>query len=432
MLLPEPVQSRSRDTVRACITAAVELLDEGVAAVTVEAVHRRSGVATGSLYHHFGDLDRLLAVARAVRAQRSIEVPVRAAVARYAAATTVEELARITRAQVVGRDTPEARAAVRALTDAIAAARDRPELRDVVAGIVRAGNDRMDAALAAHRDAGRIASDAHPRAILLVSRAFAHVRLLDDLDPRPVPHRDWVTVACRVHDGLIDPRPLPPPARLGPDRRDALAAGFVTVDLSERTDGELRVVRLVERARDLLLAGGPELVQVARLRTEQGVSAGWFHRTFGDRAGLLAAARLDLLERTLAAEVRSYAQLAAVVRSPAELVEAVAGWVAAPDVSEAVQRMRWQRADVVVAAHASPALGLEAGRVVAAATDEIADVTRAAQDAGLLRPELAPRAIARVVQSMVFGPLLAELDGTPIAREDWRRTVRRALTPLVT
>jgi AcrR family transcriptional regulator len=50
MLLPHPVQGRSRETVGACIAAAVDLLDErGEHGVTVEAVRGRTGVAVGSL-----------------------------------------------------------------------------------------------------------------------------------------------------------------------------------------------------------------------------------------------------------------------------------------------------------------------------------------------------------------------------------------------
>lgn len=430
-LLPGPVQARSRGTVGACIAAAVELLDEaGEQAVTVEAVRSRTGVATGSLYHHFGDVDRLVAVARAVRSQRSLEGPVRAAVERYRTAGTSAEIGRLSRAQVVGRDAPEARRDVWALTDAIAAARDRPALREAVRGTMRANLDRLDAVMTEHRAAGRIAPDVRPRALLLLSRALAHVRLLDDLDPRPVPHRDWVTVACRIHDGLFDPAPLPPAVPAADGRRSELLATIVTAVFEDDAAGDLRVTRLVARARDLLLAGGPDAVQVGRLRSEQGLSAGWFHRTFGDRDGLLAAVRLDLLERTLQAEVRSFDGLLAVVRTSAELVDTVAALVAAPIPGETVRRMRWQRADLLVAARSSAALGFEAGRVITAATDALVEAVVGAQARGLVRPELAPRALARVVQSMVFGPLLAELDGTPIGAEEWAGTMRRALLPL--
>jgi AcrR family transcriptional regulator len=433
-LLPTTHQERSADTVLACVRAAVALLDAGGEhALTVEAVRARAGVTTGSIYHHFGDLSRLLTVARAVRSQRSIEGPLAEAVARYTAAGTAAEIARITRSQVVGRDSAEARATVWALTDAIAAARDLPALRDVVAGLVRGMNDRMSAVLAEHRDAGRIAPDFHPRPTMLLSRALAHVRLLDDLDPRPVPHRDWVVVACRIHEGLIGVDPLPPCTWSSGRRRADLAAAIVRADLGDVADavgGDARVTRLVARTRDLLVSGGPELVQVARLRAELGVSAGWFHRAFGDRDGLLAAARLDLLERTLRAEVRSFDRLVAASRDPLELVGAVADWVAAPAPDETVRRIRWQRADLLVSARTSPALGHEAGRLIAAATDDLAGTTTAAQDRGLLRPDLAPHAVARVVQALVFGPLLAELDATPIARDAWVDTVRRGLLPL--
>lgn len=427
-LLPAGVQARSRATVEACVEAAVALFEEGGEdAVTVEHVRERSGVTTGSIYHHFGDLERLRALARTVRSHRSIEGPVRAAIARYRGVDSPAVMARITREQVVGRDTPEARAGVWALTDAIAASRDRPELWEVVAALLRSSFDRMTDVLEEHRVAGRIAAEMDPRATMLFSRALAHVRLLDDLDPDPVSHRDWVAVACRIHDGMIVPDPSPP-IDLPVARRAALAASFMTVDLTGGADGDAPAVRMVTRARELLLAGGPEAIQVSRLRAEQGVSAGWFHRTFGDRAGLLAATRLDLLERSMRAEVASYVALVGAVTSPEELVAAVAAWVAAPPDAEPIRRTRWQRADLLVAARRSGALGYEAGRVIGAATDVLAEVTATAQARGLIRPELAPRAVARVVQSMVFGPLLTEFDGATV---DWESTIRRGLLPLV-
>lgn len=431
-LLPDPVQARSRGTVAACIAAAVDLLDEvGEDGVSVEAVRARTGVATGSLYHHFGDVQRLVAVALAVRSQRSIAVPVAEAVERYRAASTAAELGRITRAQVVARDAPEARREVWALTDAIAAARDRPALREAVAASMRTNQDLLDAVMTEHRVAGLLAPDVRPRAMMLLSRALAHVRLLDDLDPRPVPHRQWVTVACRFHDGLVDPTPIPPAIPVGEARRRELLATIVTAAFDDPVGGDARTVRMVARARDLLLAGGTDAVQVGRIRAEQGLSAGWFHRTFGDRDGLLAAVRLDLLERTLQAEVRSFAGLLAAVRTPAELVDTVGAWVAAPISGEVVRRMRWQRADLLVAARTSASLGFEAGRVISAATDALAEAVIGAQARGIVRPDLDPRALARVVQAMVFGPLLAELDATPISAPEWSSAMRRALLPLV-
>jgi AcrR family transcriptional regulator len=371
-----------------------------------------------------------VSVARAVRSLRSLEGPVRVAVERYRAAALPEELARITREQVVGRDAPEARRDVWALTDAIAAARDHPELREALTAAMRVNLDLLDDVLTAHRKAGVLAPDVHPRAMMLLSRALAHVRLLDDLDPRPVAHRDWVTVACRIHDGLVDPAPLPPVRSVTSARRTALLATIVVAAFDDTTDGDPRVVRLVARARDLLLSEGPDAVQVGRLRSELGLTAGWFHRRFGDRDGLLAAVRLDLLERAMQAEVRSLDGLIAAVRTPDELVTTTAAWLAIPDPGETVRRMQWQRAELLVAARSSPALGLEAGRTIAAVSDDLVRIIGAAQARGLVRPELAPRAVARVVQALVFGPLLAELDGTPIGAADWAATTRRALLPL--
>lgn len=71
---PVPTQARARETVRDAIQATVLLLDrEPEQLVTLEAIRRRSGVSQGSLTHHFGGRDGLIAAAHVERYRRSCE-----------------------------------------------------------------------------------------------------------------------------------------------------------------------------------------------------------------------------------------------------------------------------------------------------------------------------------------------------------------------
>src|SRR5271166_5975676 len=57
----EPVQERSRRTVRRILAAAEEIVAaDGVDAVTTRAIAERAGVATPSLYRFFEDRDAIL------------------------------------------------------------------------------------------------------------------------------------------------------------------------------------------------------------------------------------------------------------------------------------------------------------------------------------------------------------------------------------
>jgi AcrR family transcriptional regulator len=287
---------------------------------------------------------------------------------------------------------------------------------------------------------GLIPPDVDPRSMLLSSRMLSHARLLDDLDPRPVPHLDWVAVSCRFHDGLLDARSVeaPDPAvRRSTERLRALIRptdvtgdGGGSPGVEGDADADPRVATVVARARELLVVGGVAAVQVGRIRSELGLSAGWFHRAVGDRDALLDAARLDLLNRSLSAEVRSFAALVQHARSPEELVAAVVDWIADPPRDPMSARLRWQRTDLLVAARLRPGLGHEAGLVIGRLTDAMTEVVVEAQARGLLRPDLAPRAVARFAHATVYGAMLIELDGRPVDVATWRHTLRRGLRPL--
>jgi AcrR family transcriptional regulator len=444
-LLPTPSQERGQATVRAIVEAAVGILDEvdtGAAVFTTGEVRRRAGVTTGSVYHHFGDATRLLAVARAVRFRRSLTAAVDAGIARYAAIADADEMARVTRAAIVARDLPTVRADVWTLTDALAAARDVPELAGVVSAVFRSELDRIERVFLDLRDRGALPADVHPRTVLLFSRTLSHARLLDDLDPDPVPHHDWVTVSCRLFDALLDPRPVdigaPTESRRLADLRGAIRPISLEEDPDDRSgDGaaagasvEADRRRMVARARDVLLMHGPAAVQVGRIRAEQGRSSGWFHRALGSRDELLDAARLDLLERSLAAEARSFTALVALARTPDELVDTVADWVTDPPRDPVAARMRSMRTDLLVAARQRAGLGHEAGLVIRRATEAMAEAVVEAQVKGLLRPDLAPRALARVAHAVVHTAMLIELDGRPPDAAAWRNILRRGLRPL--
>lgn len=436
-LLPDPVQRRGHDTVRAVVDAAVSILvdaDAGTVQFTVEEVRRRCGVTTGSIYHHFGDSGRLLAIARAMRFHRSITAAVDASIGRYSTLTSVDELARLTRAQVVARDLPESRAAVWVLADALATVPDLPDLAAAVSASFRHAVMRLEAVMLGMRERGILPADFDPHAALVLSRTLSHARMLDDLDPRPVPHHDWVTVSCRLHDGLLDPQPMPDLGATDRARVASLRTAIVPTDVGavdgDDSQDDARVATAVARARDLLVAGGPAAVEVGRIRADLGVSAGWFHRVFGDRDALLDAARLDLLRRTLTSEVRSFSMLVARARRPEELVDTVADWVADPPRDPLARRLRWIRTDVLAAARRRPALALEAGRVISALTDTMAEAVADAQAKGLLRPELSSRAVARVAHATVYGAMLIELDGRPVDAATWRHTLRRGLRQL--
>jgi AcrR family transcriptional regulator len=195
---------RSRETRERVLTVALAQVEEGgESAVRIDEIRDRSGVSIGSIYHHFGDREGVIA---AVQLRRFAD---------YARA----EIAALSEIVERSRDLVEFRAALRQLTlDAPGAARTtirwgrlgvlgstigRDELRDEVARIQTRLTDGFQAHIAQGQARGFFRSDLDPRAIAVFVEAYSLGFALNDLDEHGVDSERWQRVVWTVLDALL-------------------------------------------------------------------------------------------------------------------------------------------------------------------------------------------------------------------------------------
>jgi AcrR family transcriptional regulator len=195
---------RANDTRSRALEVVVDLLTEGgEAAVRIDVVRDRSGVSIGSLYHHFGDRDGLIAAAQLRR------------FARYAEA----EIAALSSIVVRARSVAEFRGAVRQLTlltssavrtaerwariAVLASSIGRDELEADVRAVQSRLTDEFQAHVAQGQARGFFRSDLDARAIALFIESYSLGHVLNDVDERAVSEEDWQAVVWAAIDALL-------------------------------------------------------------------------------------------------------------------------------------------------------------------------------------------------------------------------------------
>ena len=195
---------RSRDTRERVLVVVVEQLEAGgEAAVRLDDVRDSSGVSVGSIYHHFGDRDGLIAAAQLSRFVRYAEVEI------AALSTIVERAASL----------DEFRSSVRKLTlhtsSALRASQrwgrigvlgssiGRGQLAQEVRAVQTRLTDEFQAHVAQGQARGFFRSDLDARAIALFIEAYSLGHIINDVDERPVAEHDWEQVVWAAIDALF-------------------------------------------------------------------------------------------------------------------------------------------------------------------------------------------------------------------------------------
>ncbi len=195
---------RSRDTRERVLAVAVEQLERGgEAAVRIDEINTRAGVSIGSIYHHFGDRDGVIAAAQLRRFSRyaesevaSLADVVREARDRAQFRRALLQLARGSHS-ALRRGVRWGRIAVMASTVG------RDDLRDDVAHLQTRLTDGFQAHVAQGQARGFFRSDLDPRAIAAFVEAWTLGLALNDLDDRGVPEAAWLAVIAAAIDALL-------------------------------------------------------------------------------------------------------------------------------------------------------------------------------------------------------------------------------------
>jgi AcrR family transcriptional regulator len=432
-------------TLEAIISAAGAIIDEqGVEGLRIAEVCERAGVGSSSIYHLFGDRDGLVAATLTDRFDRTLEGS--SSIQQLSDlmwTASADEVAAFGRSYLTSFYTDAARERARwARVTALGAACHRPPLIERLGDALQAYVERMRAVLALAQVAGHIDPRVDPVAAALFGQAHQFGLLANRFDRDPVPVEDWETVVMRAM-GMLGPNTSEPRTRFpGPsEAADGPVAGTAAAsadpgDLADPPAAPdqqhaLRAQAVVDLARAAFTEGGAEAVSVAEVRAAVGVSAGWFHRTFGDREGLIDEVRLTLYDDRLGAETDALVRELTRAASAEEFVGRML-LLARDTLEDSTRSELWFRVEVLSALDGRPGLRRAVAEIDARHTASLTAAIADAQGRGVIATDLAPRAVARFAQGMHFGFLLSAISGLEPTAEQWRSVFERVvwgLTP---
>lgn len=181
--------------------------------------------------------------------------------------------------------------------------------------------------------------------------------------------------------------------------------------------------RILDRAVERFDRHGAAGVVVTAIAREAGVSVGAVYHHFSGRSGLVAAARAEQFRRTTETDI---AEVELAVRSARDGTEFLALNRALvrrnrlPDRA----RARRQRLAVLVAAEEDPETALMVAAAQRRLTDALVAAAATARERGWFAPDVDARAWAVLMQGLLLGAVLADLD--PDLDEDaWVELVER-------
>ncbi len=484
--IPVGKQRRAAETIRAAVDATVDLLEQlPVHYVTLQRIRERSGVSQGSLTHHFGGRDGLIAAAHVARYERSC-VADAAFLARYEGVLSTAGPFAATMVGHIGEMLSDERRTVRWIRmSAIGAAFGDDDLASTLSAAYTSLADRLTRYADEARRSGLTQPDAHPRTIALLLSMHAQGLVLDDLLGVDVPESAWHRVMTRFVTSFLMPeavreleaqaearfggmwraevfgppgrvpsevaerlgalRDTPHGARHGAPSDDAAGSGsdpsgpaellatkrlLESAERSGRT-GPLRpwtddgtAEQILSTGSTVLRERGAAAVDVHALREEAGLSAVAFQRIFGSREDYVRVLRVRLEIARAANSTSRFAALVAGSRSPQDMRKALEA--DAIRMSEDVSRTAmWQRIETLAAARTDSELRDSLAKVQRAARDLLIEQVCLAQGRGLIDPELPARGVARLLDSSVFWHVFHGLDAKRPDRDQWIGTLRR-------
>jgi AcrR family transcriptional regulator len=313
-------QERARRTIGLVLEVTRALLDEhGEQGVRLDEVQLRSGVSSGSIYHHFGDREGLIAAAQVERFDGAVRGDAVGLVADLAGAAHrgdpqdyLEALCRQAATVVL----PERTRVRWARVSAMASCWQRPDLFRALGESFSSLVDALVAGAEELQALGVVDSGLDTRTVAIFTQTQGLGLLMNDLDPRAASSEDWVrllqhlahALGTTLRDGGSDGR-----GGSGAGSRErhgwqvqavgSAAAPPRRLPVEESTRDDRLFSEVVELAISALQEAGPSHVRVDDIRATVGVSAGWFNRRFGDRDGLLDSARLVQFTRLAAADL---------------------------------------------------------------------------------------------------------------------------------
>lgn len=194
-----------------------------------------------------------------------------------------------------------------------------------------------------------------------------------------------------------------------------------------------KIDAVVEAAVRVVEAEGETAVRIADISAETGVSYGTIYHHFGDRDGLIRAAQFARLRSQPAQDLDALA--AALDRHASgtgggDFVEAIL------QISRAIadgsrRDVRMMRTSVLAAAQGRPELFGAVQELETKILDDLAELVRRAQQAGIADPDLDPHAAAIYLEAIAYGIVLREYCDRPHDPEALAQVIFRGFAALL-
>lgn len=195
---------QSRDTRERVLAVALEQLERGgEAAVRIDEINQRSGVSIGSLYHHFGDRDGVIAAAQLRRFSRYVEAEIASLSDVVREARDRDQFRRALLSLAKGSHTALRHSVRWGRIAVMASTVGREDLRDDIAHLQTRLTDGFQAHVAQGQARGFFRGDLDARAIAAFVEAWSLGLALNDLDDRAVPESAWLEVVGVAIDALL-------------------------------------------------------------------------------------------------------------------------------------------------------------------------------------------------------------------------------------
>ena len=193
--IPQPIQARAEATVSVVIEATIKAIEaNGEASVRIDDILRETGISKGSLYHHFGGREGLIAAARVMQFSRFVAEDAQNIRETLTKTTTLEEFVAATSALVQTGNAAERERARHNRLSVIASSYGRPDLRESLALQQHSHTETIADAVRYGQKMGWIRADIDARAVAVFVQGYNLARVLLDLDTEPVTTEDWEQV----------------------------------------------------------------------------------------------------------------------------------------------------------------------------------------------------------------------------------------------
>ena len=166
--------------------------------------------------------------------------------------------------------------------------------------------------------------------------------------------------------------------------------------------------RIVEVTVAAIEAGGEPSLRVNDIARDSGVSVATLYHYFGDREGLVVAARLKQYEGATGIYLDDFASAADAATNAAEFAAVVRAFFERAT-SDASRIMRFTRAEIIGSSRTRPQLADSLRAVQEGLVESLTDVFARAQERGFMSTDFRPRDVVEFSLVLHIGSILPDL-----------------------